>query len=168
MVIFFSLNGCGLLVGNVKPVDEKDEGYRTLDLTKENPDWIKLNSDTSSTKDESDISYQSKKTATIISLNSACRKSNEDTDNDLNHFTKLLLLGISDISEKTEKPLTVANTPALETTVQGKMGDEVMRLRTVVLKRSDCLYDLMFIARPENFSIHESDFGKFVTSLRLK
>ena len=43
-LLLMMLAGCGtgVLIGNVKPVDEKSESYGVMDLTKGNPDWIKL------------------------------------------------------------------------------------------------------------------------------
>ena len=37
-----TLSGCGVLIGNVKPVDEKSEAYGVMDLSKESPEWRKL------------------------------------------------------------------------------------------------------------------------------
>src|SRR4051812_47677682 len=80
-----TISGCAL-IGNVKPVAEKSESYGVMDLSKENPEWVKL--DTSETRsgenssggsqetettEVSDVAYQSKRNASIISLNSACR-----------------------------------------------------------------------------------------------
>lgn len=164
-------NACGLLVGNVKPVEEKAEGYRILDLSKENPDWTRIESpkeENSNTNENSDITYQSHKTSSIISLNTACRKNPPSQSQDLHEFTKLLLLGISDISLKTEKNISLQETPALETTLEGKMNDEPMKLRTIVLKKRDCIYDLMYISRPQAFLSQEGDFSRFAAELRLK
>jgi len=178
LLIILSVPGCGLLVGNIRPVDEKAENYKVIDLGARNSDWIKLEpsqeeqkhaSDTATSLTEiSDLGFQSKKTASIISLNSACRPTLENQEQDLRGFTQLLLLGISEITLREEKNLTLSGTPALETTVQGKMNNEPVMLRTVVLKKQHCLYDLMFVSRPESFQTHESDFSAFVSSLQLR
>ena len=46
MLVTFFNNGCSLLIGNIKPVDEKSEDYIIMDLSKYDPDWIRLNSTT--------------------------------------------------------------------------------------------------------------------------
>jgi hypothetical protein len=43
-----------------------------------------------------------------------------------------------------------------------------MKLRTVVLRRGSCVYDLMYVARPEHFKDNEPDFAHFIASLKLK
>jgi hypothetical protein len=158
------------LVGNVKPVDEKSETYQVADLSQGMGEWAKLppqaggSSDTST----SDVAYQSQKTASIISLNSACRPTFETEHRDLKTFTNLLFLGISDVTQRDERDLTVESQPALETTLKGKLNNEEMMLRTVVLRRGDCVYDLMYVARPEHFAENEADFSRFVDSLKLR
>ena len=72
----------GALVGNEKPIDQKSETYGVLDLSKSNPDWSELDPKTvgdehanggdTITSEISDVAFQSKSTAAIISLNSSC------------------------------------------------------------------------------------------------
>lgn len=172
------LSGCGVLVGNVRPMDQKSESYGVDDLSEKNPDWTKLDpqsvnstpqgQDPETTSTEvSDVTYQSKSTASIISLNSACR-TGRDENKDLRTLTNVLLLGASDVTLRDEKPLTLQNTPALQTTLLGKINGERVMLRTVVLKRQACVYDMVYVARPSTFQLHEGDFDHFVASLRLK
>jgi len=160
-------SGCGVLVGNVKPTTEHDEQYHLMDIAAEEPGW-KLLSPPSSSSDEShsDVAYQSEKTASIISLTSACGKGPETESNDLKHYTDLLLMGFNSTESKTERALQLGRQDALETTVEGTMNHEPTRVRTVVLKKDLCVYDLMYISRPVNFSVHENLFSRFVNSFR--
>jgi hypothetical protein len=163
-------SGCSVLVGNIKPVTEHSDTYLVKDLSVENSkEWLKLPStvneqDTAS----SDASYQSKQTASIISINSACRPSNEENGRDLRYFTNLLLLGVTDVTYRNEAQITVSSVPALETTIQGKLSNEITKMRTVVVKMGQCVYDLMYISRPQSFQKNEKDFTQFVQSLRIK
>jgi hypothetical protein len=100
---FFS--SCGLLIGNTKPVAEKSDSYQVADLSERGTDWRKLpqetpDPDAGPTNDASDLAFQSQKTASIISLNSACRPSFETEGKDLRGFTNLLFLGIADITHR--------------------------------------------------------------------
>jgi hypothetical protein len=170
--------GCSLFFGNVKPSDHKSTDYGILDLSKVNPDWVKLDPTKSLDEAElpevpesgvSDIAFQSKKTASIISINSACKSTtNSATIRDLKELTRELLLGISEVRDRVEKTFTLGDTPALQTTLKGKMENEEMMLETVVLKRNKCIYDLMCVTRPERFKLNEAEFSDFVSSLRLK
>ena len=69
--------GCSILVGNVRPIETKSNGYRYDDLSQASG-WVKKSTkadDTHRSNELSDIVFQSQTTAAIISLNSACRES---------------------------------------------------------------------------------------------
>ncbi len=206
MTLLMTGSGCGLLFGNIKPVSEKSHEYEVADLHKMSNDWTKLppaeekqaskledaaNSSTSTPLDASgtenenldvsDISYQSEKTASIISLTSTCRpqiknqtpvagetEANEKNNQRLEEYMRQLLLGFSDIDKRDEKKVTVSGRPGLESTIQGTMSGRPMKIRAVVLPRRECIYDLMFIARPEHFDAQQETFSKFLDSFRLK
>ncbi len=171
VILLANVSGCSVLVGNVKPVDQKSETYRALNLAEGNPDWKKLelaphDGDPTRATDSSDVAYQSTRTSSIISLNSVCRPGgNPDS---LHDISRLLFLGITDVSLKDEKDLQLEGVPALQTTVQGRLNGEQVRLRSVVLRKEVCVYDLMYVARPDRFASQEPDFNRFVASLRLK
>jgi hypothetical protein len=104
----------------------------------------------------------------VISLNSACRASYVTTDRDLRGFTSLLFLGVSEVSSREEQEILVDGSPALQTTLEGTLNEERVRFRTVVTKRKNCVYDLVFVARPKHFDRDLSAFTAFVSSLRLR
>ncbi len=169
------LSGCGVLIGNVKPSDHKAEGYGIAQLDRDSPaDWKKLEGPNSASDVDSaasevpDASYQSKKNSSIISINSNCREGRDTQDLSLHEFTRQLLLGMTDVELNEEKETSLQNIPALQTTLKGKMNREPVMLRSIVLKKKECVYDLMYISRPEHFQIHEPDFTKFIASLRIK
>ncbi|MBC7387212.1 MAG: hypothetical protein H7301_13755 [Cryobacterium sp.] len=174
-------SGCSTLVGSVKPVDEKSEHYGVLDLAKEQPAvWKKLNDQQLQPRDAqigtnkdafssevTDFAFQSVKTAAIISLNSSCRKG-RGRITELKPYLRELFLGMTDKSEQEQIETTVDNTPALERTVEGRMAGEETKIRAFVLSKTDCIYDLMYISRPNRFETHAADFNRFVSSLRLR
>lgn len=185
-----SAAGCGLLIGNVKPVEEKSEQYGVLDLSYSNPDWVKLPEDELPEEDAGpekgtqkghekdkegapstavpDVAYQSQKTSSIISLNSVCRPANKTFEPDLREVSRLLTLGFTQVTLREQRDLTVGGRPALETTVRGKLNGVPTMLRTVVVHHDDCVYDMVYVARPPLFESQERDFTRFVSSLRLK
>jgi hypothetical protein len=162
----------------VRPIEEKSEAYGVADLSKDSRGWEKLkpsdvkdnetsagDGDTRPTE-VSDVAFQSLKTASIISLNSACRPGHEDRS--LPALTEQLLLGITSVTLREEKDLTIQNSQALQTTIRGNVSGEPVQIRTVVLRKHDCVYDLMFVARPGTFNIDEPEFSHFIASLKLK
>jgi hypothetical protein len=167
-------SACGTLIGTQKPVARKASDYQVLDLsTLPGRDWERLPSAASEEDQEiSDRSYQSMATGGVISLNSACRRRNADPSVDLRSISQQLFLGIQETAPREERPLTVDGAPALSTTVEGTLTaagkKEPVKLRAVVLRKEECVYDLMYVARPERFAAREADFSKFVESLRVQ
>jgi hypothetical protein len=167
------LSGCSLLFGSIKPTEEKSNTYTLLNLSKLAPtEWEQLSSqsqinDDTASSEESDISFQSKKTGAIISINSACRANRKKVPA-LKELTEELLLGFVDSQERVEKEIQVSSTPALMTTLEGTLNQKSTKVRTVVLLRGSCVYDLMYIAKPQSFKIHEEVFQQFFQSLNLK
>lgn len=161
------MSGCGVLFGNIKPVDEKSENYIIEEPSIHDSDWIRIDEDVKNNEQATDLVFQSLKTSSIISLNSACRPRNENESRDLKVFTNMLLMGIGNIKYRSEKNFQIKETQALETTTEGQLNGESMTLRTVVLRNRNCIYDLMYVARPEHFKLQEPIFSKFVGSLEL-
>lgn len=180
-VIFLALVSCSTLVGTVKPVDEKSDHYGVLDLSAEAPKvWKKLDASQLIPKDAqigankdaftsevTDFAFQSQKNSSIVSLNSSCRKGRGEVL-DLLPFLRELFLGMTDFDEEEPKSIQIAGVPALEKTLDGRMAGERTKIRALVLSKNDCVYDLMYISRPSQFPVHESDFNRFVSSLRLR
>ncbi len=169
-------SGCALIFGNVSPVEEKSEAYDILKLDQTNPDWIRIppdqqNDATPGEPDEfaTDIAYQSRLTASVITVNSACRLLYEkDPPPDLRDFTQSLLLGFTHLSQRNESSANISGSPGLRTTVSCRLNDQPMMLRTVVVHHRRCVFDLVYIARPEHFPKEEETFERFVASLRFR
>jgi hypothetical protein len=180
-VMIMTVSACSTLVGNVKPVDQKSTDYGVLDLARENPAvWKKLSEAQLQPKDAqigtnktafsseiTDLAWQSQKTFGIISLNTSCREG-RPTANDLKPYLRELLLGISDITEREESTRQVSGQEALQAIIAGKMAGESTKIKALVLAKENCIYDLMYISRPERFNAHDADFNRFVSSLRLR
>lgn len=173
-LIVISSTGCSLFFGTVK-VDERSDRYSVMDLAKKDPThWTKLEREVGeNSAGSSDYTYQSKETGAIFSANSSCRgapESAERSDKEqllqaLRAQNKLLMLGIARVRPKTERQITVADEIALESTIEGKMGDQSIQMRSVVLRKGRCQYDLIFIAHPSEFAKNEELFSEFVASL---
>ncbi|MGK5089729.1 hypothetical protein WDW86_19430 [Bdellovibrionota bacterium FG-2] len=172
ILFMLSQSACSLLLGNIKPIEEKSKNYEIQDLAHENSDWVQIQSDNTAEANTigiSDAAYQSKTDASIISVNSSCREQHSsNTMGDLKSFSNPLFFGVSHITLRDEEEITILKGPALQTTIRGKLGGKEMMLRAVVLQRRACIYDLMLIARPEYFAKGEAAFAHFVASLKIK
>jgi hypothetical protein len=182
--IAFLFSGCSLLFGNILPTTERSSQYEIFNPAQENSEWLPLESEPSATQEEadasaSDIAFQSKTTGTILSLNSACRPAldwglqAEEGDpaayerEQLKQFSRQLLLGIEPTEPLIEKYIEVSQLPALETTLTGTLAGASTKVRTVVLRKGTCVYDLMYVTKPQFFDADEPTFRRFVASLRV-
>ncbi len=175
-------SACSILVGNIKPVSEKSESFTIQELDKIDASWIKLDeqkeiqikqdAETSddpanSPLDASDLAYQHKKTSSIISLSTACRPRNALQENTLSQFTDALLLGITDITGRTERTMTLDSLSALETILNGSLSNESVKLAVVVVRKESCVFDLMLVTRAKYFESEKKVFDSFVSSLKF-
>jgi hypothetical protein len=174
-LLLFTQTGCSLFFGNIRPVEEKSKHYHVIDLSQKSEEWEKLENQSSTTAEipeqgsVSDTAFQSNQTAAIISLNSACKQyESKQPQQSLKKLSSELFLGITDVTFLEEKELVIQGVPALETTIRGQLSGEDTQLRAVVLQKQNCVYDLMYIARPEKFEKNLRDFSRFVSSLSLK
>jgi hypothetical protein len=171
--VLSTTSGCSVLIGNVKPVGEKSESYQVLRLDQSDPNWLSVDTNSSQEKDDkevlesSDLAYQSQRSSSIISLNSSCRRSLEHSPRSLRQFTDALLLGIREIELRQERELKLDGSPALETTLQGTLGQRTSRIRTIVVKKGMCVYDFMLIARIDRFGQDLPTFEKFTNSFKF-
>ncbi len=167
------LCGCAVLVGNVKPVDQKSITYGVMDLSKEDPNWnsllpVQTRSKGVTPSEVSDVAFQSKKTASTISLTSGCRAGNESPSKDLREFSQPLFSSLTKLRDRKENARLVQNVPALETTAHGVAEGQDLVIRTVVLRKKSCVYDLTLVSLARFFVAETEAFSKFVESLRLK
>jgi hypothetical protein len=171
-----ALSGCGVLIGNQRPLVERAENYRIADLAKENSKWVRLESQPKKQDDDadegektefSDMAFRSTETEAVIALNTACRPSYARKEKDLRLFTNQLLMGIDRVRSRNEENVQIATKPALQTTLEGSLNGRNIKMKVVVLKSSDCLYDLMYLSEPTQFPKQEEEFNHFVSSLRL-
>jgi hypothetical protein len=163
------LNGCSVLVGQVKPVEEKAPSSPMIPVHELSPEWkaLQVESHSQTGDDIPDASWQSKKTAAVISLNSACRQ-NVDEEGDLKSITTNLLSAWRSLKIENQKEIIVSNYTALETTAQGFYLNRTRKFQVVVVKTSTCIYDLLYLAPPVSFKEDLPLFQKFRDNLSLK
>lgn len=163
--------GCSVLIGNIKPSTEKASLYTYQAPSERDPDWFRTQEQNAEagtdSAEKSDVVFQHRVTHGIISINSTCRPRDEKRESDLKSFTNLLLMGVQNIGERTERPITVDREPALETSLRGALQGQTMQFQTVVLRHQSCLFDLMYLAQPQHFEAKKAAFADLVKSLRF-
>jgi hypothetical protein len=179
-VVFLSLSfnsGCSvskMLVGQVDPVDQKSSSIQITAVELIDPNWKRINisENSNSSNDMPDRAWQSTKTASVISLNSACRQINDEaqgySEMGLKEITSDLLSQWRDLEHKTERELTISGYHAFETTAEGFYFDRKRKFQTLVVKTPTCVYDLIFLSPPKNFNQDLVTFQKFRDKLMIK
>lgn len=182
-VVFLSLSlqtGCSvskLLVGQVDPVDQKSSSIQIVAVETIDPHWKRVDisgnsSSTSGVNDMPDRAWQSTKTASVISLNSACRQINDGAQNysemEPKDITSDLLSQWRDLEDKQERQFLVSGFPAYETTAEGIYYRQKRKFQILIVKTPTCVYDLIFLAPPKNFAQDLVTFQKFRDKLILK
>ena len=171
LFLCFPFAGCGILFGNVKPATEKSKTTASLDLERETGGaWKKIDvepGENPEEQDRPDVAFQSQANSSIISLTSSCRPSVKEVG-ELRVFTHEPFLGVTNVSFSDQKETSIDGNKALVTTVQGILEGTETRMRSIVLRKDDCLYDLLFASSPRHFSDDEPTFQKFVSGLRLR
>lgn len=157
------------MVGQVKPLEEKAPKVPFTDVSTLSPVWrrIDIPAKVKNEEDIPDAAWQSNATAAVISLNSACRQI-PDEHVDLKEVTQVLLSqwdGLS-VIQQSERPLSTF--PSLETVAEGKYLGRERKFKTVVVKTSTCVYDLVYLSPVKSFSEELSLFDQFRDSLNLK
>ena len=170
LAISLFLNGCSVLVGQVKPVEEKAAKVPFTDVTVIAPNWNRLDmpGKTKSADDIPDAAWQSDTTAAVISLTSACRQTPDEERSDLKEVTRIILSQWDNLSILNENPKIISGLPAWETEAEGKYLGRERKFKTTVVKTSTCVYDLIYLSPVKSFEQELSVFERFRDSLNLK
>lgn len=160
--------GCGLIFGGNQKVDNKSTHYSVYRLDRENGDaWHLIESGSRAAEDpqraspsdqepeQADIAFEHKTSGAIASLNSVCRPQKNAT---IEELSRSLFMGLPERKTLDQRRITLDDVPALDATVES--GD--IRVRAVVLKKTGCTYDLMYIAKTAAFDQTLPDFDRFL------
>ena len=165
----FLLCSCSVLVGQVKPLEEKSVNTSTSQSQFSPAGWLRLDENGSREVKTGlpDVAWQSQKTAAVISLNSVCRKTSGG-ERDLKKVTQTLLSQWDNLRILSEKPLVFKSFPGQETTASGRYLGRDRKFQVLVVKSPTCIYDLVYLSPIETFELELSVFQQFRDSLELK
>jgi hypothetical protein len=85
----------------------------------------------------------------------------------LKALSRHLLFGIRGIRVVREGAILLDGVTGLETRVQGRFEGTPIEVRTVVVRRHGCLYDLFYVAPPEVFETRMIDFDLLIRGWRF-
>ena len=179
-VVFLSVTagaGCSvskMLVGHVDAVDQKSSTISITPLEMIDPHWkrIEISDSVVNSNENPDRAWQSSKTASVISLDSACRQRNDVTQNyaemALKDITADLLSQWTHIEHLSEQEIVFSGFPAFETSAEGNYYGRKRKFQTIVVKTPTCIYDLIFLSPPKSYTQDLTIFQKFRDKLIIK
>ncbi len=165
----FFLGSCSILVGHVKPVEEKAVNGSAGAAILEPLGWKKvdLRAGSDADSDSPDAAWQSGKTSAVISLSSACRSSSNKLRG-VGEVTDFLLSQWDSLTILSRKDLLFRGFPAQETTAIGTYLGNERKIRTFVLRTPGCTYDLVFLGPVPSFDQELSAFLGFRDSVEFQ
>ncbi|MGH7432571.1 MAG: hypothetical protein ACREJL_02330 [Candidatus Methylomirabilales bacterium] len=73
-----------------------------------------------------------------------------------------VFFGLRQVEWLRQGPIMLDGVTGLDTVVRGRWGGAPIQVRSVVIRQKGCLYDLLFVAPPENFEARGADFDAFL------
>jgi len=95
-----------------------------------------------------DAAWLSKRDDASLLISSGCEKKQ---DIPLAGLTGQLLIGLTDQNTIEQKTLQNSGRDALETQISAKIDGVPRRMMIFVMKKNDCVFDIVFASSPENF-----------------
>lgn len=117
-------------------------------------------------KDTADKAYINKKTNSIITVNSTCKKYESST---LKHLTLNILGGVQKFKILKQELNILFKRELLRTYAKGKIDGVKIYIRTDIFKKNRCIYDFILIANNyKNLIQDEKDFNLFLKTTQIK
>lgn len=102
--------------------------------------------------------WQSEKTGNTIAINSSCRKAGDTIKSEEDS----VLAGIEHIKSRQSQRITLDGSTADRIHAEGTSDGDLVDVDLVIVKKSDCTYDLAYVGRRATF---KEELGIFQTFL---
>jgi hypothetical protein len=141
--ILSGLFSCGVLLGNVKPIQERATGYVI-----ESPDpehWAPVDPEIlfpGMYGTAAEMAFRHKKTGATMVLHTSCRTTPEMTVPDPKALTNELFRGIPNLSLDSQSEVVLSTRKALLTKAHTKHAQQ---LQTLVVNDENCTYDFFYL-----------------------
>ncbi len=73
-----------------------------------------------------------------------------------------LLFGLRDVERLRQERIMVDGAVGIDAVIKARWEGTPVQIRSVVIRRKGCLYDLLFVAPPETFRARSADFDAFL------
>jgi len=99
-----------------------------------------------------------------ITLSVTCQQAH---DVPLDILTRHLLFGLKDIEILQQAPRVLNGVPALETVARARLEGRELQLHSYVVRRDGCIYDMVYVASPQDYASGEPGFGRMMGGFRF-
>ncbi len=108
---------------------------------------------------DADLAFYDADLDAMIMVNSECPPAH---DAPLKVAANTLLMGFTDRETLRDERVTLAGRDALHRRLRAQLDGAPLVLDVYVLKKDDCLYDLVYLAPPDSAARGGADFGRLV------
>jgi hypothetical protein len=75
-----------------------------------------------------------------------------------------LYFGLRQVRQLRQEEVVLDGATGLDTVVTGSVEGTPVQIRSVVIRRNDCLYDILYVAPPDAFPARDVDFDAFLSN----
>jgi hypothetical protein len=90
-----------------------------------------------------------------------------ERDVPLNILTRHLFFGFNHIEVLQQEPQALNDVPALKTVARARLDAREVQIYSYVVRRDGCVYDMVYFARPQDFSRGEPSFEQMMAGFRF-
>jgi hypothetical protein len=158
-------SGCSVLIGQVKPVDEKAKIRFWKDIPTIDPRF-QLIPKTGEPGGSSDAAWQSQALESVISINSSCRS--QAFPQEIEEVSETLLAQWTKVSGLEQRQTSHSGFSAHVSTGKGTYLGQERKFENWVIQSPKCIYDVVLIAAPKGYESALKTFRSFKDTLNLQ
>ncbi len=113
--------------------------------------------------DSADLAFRDDSRQGSVLVNVRCGQ--HDDDAPLSSLTEHLIMGTTERTFETEEVIPFDRREAMHSVMRAKLDGVPMQYDIYVMKKDGCLYDLVYVAPPDNFAEGATDFERFAKGL---
>ena len=99
-----------------------------------------------------------------ITINATCERGHNAP---LNILTRHLFFGFKDMEVLLQERQTLNGAPALKTVARARLDTQEVQVTSYVIEHDGCVYDLVYFAKPQDYSRGEATFERLVAGFRF-
>lgn len=108
--------------------------------------------------DGADLTLRDTRSSATMAVSASC----PGETGPLPSLVRHLFFGLRDVRQLRHGSITLDGAAGVDTMVTGRLDGVPVQVRSVVIRRNGCLYDLLFLAHPDTFGSQSETFDAFL------